>query len=380
MKKEKLLVPFIAATVLVGASVTTPVFSHSAYAASSVSVYQKDVNSLADYYAPFYKTLEKKLKEIEGIKDDEKALTAYDQLADQIDQFLTKTDKNYAMNHLNSEADQLQGYLYDSLIALYNYIVDLEDYAYGDVSDAEFNKISANFEKEINAYNTQFQQKAKSYKTKRKVTFNANMSYLLDEDIQPSPTAPSTPADSNGTYTVKKGDTLTAVAKKYGMTVAELKKLNNLKTDALKVGQVLKVKSTSASSPAPAPQASVSAKQQQIVSYAKTLIGKPYKYGGTTPKGFDVSGYTQYVYKNAGSNISIPRTVADQYKSGTDVKQNSLQAGDLVFFKNGKSVSVVGIYLDKQEFIYVSSKGVKTQSLSTAYWKNSYAGAKRIIK
>ncbi|MBM6600070.1 C40 family peptidase [Priestia megaterium] len=380
MKKEKLLVPFIAASVLVGASVATPVFSHSAYAASSVSVYQKDVNSLADYYAPFYKTVEKKLKEIEGIEDDEKALTAYDQLADQIDQFLTKTDKNYAMNHLNSEADQLQGYLYDSLIALYNYIVDLEDYAYGDVSDAEFNKISANFEKEINAYNTQFQQKAKSYKTKRKVTFNANMSYLLDEDIQPSPTAPSTPADSNGTYTVKKGDTLTAVAKKYGMTVAELKKLNNLKTDALKVGQVLKVKSTSASSPAPAPQASVSAKQQQIVSYAKTLIGKPYKYGGTTPKGFDVSGYTQYVYKNAGSNISIPRTVADQYKSGTDVKQNSLQAGDLVFFKNGKSVSVVGIYLDKQEFIYVSSKGVKTQSLSTAYWKNSYAGAKRIIK
>jgi len=67
MKKEKLLVPFIAASVLVGASVTTPVFSHSAYAASSVSVYQKDVNSLADYYAPFYKTVEKKLKEIEGI-------------------------------------------------------------------------------------------------------------------------------------------------------------------------------------------------------------------------------------------------------------------------------------------------------------------------
>ncbi|WVE34545.1 LysM peptidoglycan-binding domain-containing protein, partial [Priestia megaterium] len=80
--------------------------------------------------------------------------------------------------------------------------------------------------------------------------------------------------------------TLTAVAKKYGMTVAELKKLNNLKNDALKVGQVLKVKSTSAPSLAPAPQTSLSAKQQQIVSYAKTLIGKPYKYGGTTPKGF----------------------------------------------------------------------------------------------
>ena len=65
---------------------------------------------------------------------------------------------------------------------------------------------------------------------------------------------------------VKKGDTLTAVAKKYGMTmVAELKKLNNLKTDALKVGQVLKVKSASAPSPAPAPQTSASAKQQQIV-------------------------------------------------------------------------------------------------------------------
>ena len=119
---------------------------------------------------------------------------------------------------------------------------------------------------------------------------------------------------------------------------------------------------------------------QKIVSYAQTLNGSPFKYGGTTPKGFDASGFTKYVYENS-VKVKLPRTSADQYKQGTAVKVNELQPGDLVFYKtNGKSISFVGIYMGNDQFIASTSKGVKVQSMKTAYWKNCYAGAKRMVK
>ncbi|WP_338448512.1 C40 family peptidase [Niallia oryzisoli] len=119
---------------------------------------------------------------------------------------------------------------------------------------------------------------------------------------------------------------------------------------------------------------------QQIVSYANTLNGSPYKYGGTTPKGFDASGFTKNVFENS-VKVKLPRTSADQFKQGTAVKVNELQPGDLVFYKtNGKSVSFVGIYIGKDQFIGATSKGVRVQSMNTAYWKNCYAGAKRMVK
>jgi cell wall-associated NlpC family hydrolase len=119
---------------------------------------------------------------------------------------------------------------------------------------------------------------------------------------------------------------------------------------------------------------------QQIVSFAQTLNGSPFKYGGTTPKGFDASGFTQYVFAES-VKVKLSRTSSDQYKQGTAIKTNELQSGDLVFYKtNGKSVSFVGIYIGNNQFIGATSKGVRAQSMKDTYWKNCYVGAKRILK
>ena len=118
-----------------------------------------------------------------------------------------------------------------------------------------------------------------------------------------------------------------------------------------------------------------SSKGSEVVAYAKTLLGCKYVYGGTTTKGFDCSGFTQYVYKHFGVNLN--RTAAAQYSNGTSV--SNLQAGDLVMF--GKSgINHVGIYIGGNTFIHAAnpSKGVTTDTLSSGYYKTNYVGARRI--
>ncbi|MBT2757005.1 C40 family peptidase [Mesobacillus foraminis] len=128
------------------------------------------------------------------------------------------------------------------------------------------------------------------------------------------------------------------------------------------------------------PAGAAQTKGQQVASYALKLSGSPYKYGGTTPKGFDASGFTQYVYEKS-VKVKLPRTSPEQYKQGTAIKASQLKPGDLVFYKtNGKTVSFVGIYLGQQQFIGATSKGVRVQSMKLAYWKDCYAGARRIVK
>ncbi|MFE4812959.1 C40 family peptidase [Peribacillus simplex] len=120
----------------------------------------------------------------------------------------------------------------------------------------------------------------------------------------------------------------------------------------------------------------------EVAALAKKQVGSKYIYGGTTPKGFDASGLTQYVYKNAATEMKIPRTSADQYKTGKAVKQNDLKAGDLVFYATGKKgqVSFVGIYYGNDTFVGTTTKGVKVVKMSDKYWKEKYIGAKRVIK
>lgn len=119
---------------------------------------------------------------------------------------------------------------------------------------------------------------------------------------------------------------------------------------------------------------------QEVTETAKLYKGTPFKWGGTTPKGFDASGFTKYIYKTTVVNKTLPRTSAEQYKGGKAVAKGSEKLGDLVFFKtNGKSVSFVGIYLGNKEFIAATSKGVRIQSLNTKYWKDAYVGAKRYL-
>ena len=117
----------------------------------------------------------------------------------------------------------------------------------------------------------------------------------------------------------------------------------------------------------------------EIVNYAKALQGVRYQYGGTTPSGFDCSGFTSYVYKKAG--ITIQRTAAQQYGQGSAVSKSNLQAGDLVFFNNlGRGATHVGIYIGNSKFISAESEGITISSINDPYyWGKYYIGAKRII-
>lgn len=118
-----------------------------------------------------------------------------------------------------------------------------------------------------------------------------------------------------------------------------------------------------------------------ITSSSKNYLGVPYVWGGTSPSGFDCSGFIYYVFLNNG--IAIPRTTDLQYyNAGTWVSYNNLEPGDLVFFTTyAPGPSHVGMYLGNGQFIQASSsKGVTISDLSNSYFSARYIGAKRIIQ
>lgn len=124
---------------------------------------------------------------------------------------------------------------------------------------------------------------------------------------------------------------------------------------------------------------SSSSKASAIIATAKNYIGVKYVWGGTTPSGFDCSGYTSYVFAQHG--ITLPRVSRDQYKVGTPVSYNNLHPGDLVFFSldEDKVIDHVGIYIGNGQFINASSsKGVTIYTMGS-YWKSHYIGAKRVL-
>jgi len=129
----------------------------------------------------------------------------------------------------------------------------------------------------------------------------------------------------------------------------------------------------------PSAPSTSSAKISGIVSEAKNLFGTPFRWGGTTPAGFDCSGFTQYVFASQG--IELPRVSQDQAKIGSAVPYNNLQPGDLVFFSfagNG-TIDHVGIYLGNSQFISSTThKGVAIYPF-TSYWLNVYKGAQRVL-
>ncbi|MHB8062543.1 MAG: C40 family peptidase [Ruminiclostridium sp.] len=139
---------------------------------------------------------------------------------------------------------------------------------------------------------------------------------------------------------------------------------------------VTKPKSTSTSRGA---STASSSKASALISTAKSFMGVSYVWGGTTPSGFDCSGFTQYVLKKNG--ISVPRTASEQYNIGTSVSKSKLRVGDLVFFTTYKAgASHLGFYIGNGNFIHASSsKGVTISSLSNTYYTSHYIGARRII-
>ncbi len=114
----------------------------------------------------------------------------------------------------------------------------------------------------------------------------------------------------------------------------------------------------------------------KIIRYAMDLRGVPYRSGGTTPKGFDCSGFTMYVFKNS-VGIDLPHSSAAQAAMGQALKRDELVAGALVYFNtSGSGVSHVGIYIGDDKFIDSSnSKGVAINSLQDNYWGSRYMGA-----
>ncbi|USK61852.1 C40 family peptidase [Peribacillus asahii] len=115
----------------------------------------------------------------------------------------------------------------------------------------------------------------------------------------------------------------------------------------------------------------------ELVKEAEKYLNVPYVWGGSTPKGFDCSGFLNYVFKES-SNTTLPRTVSEIYKKGTKV--SAPKVGDLVFFETYKpGASHAGIYIGNDQFIHSSSsKGVGISSMNNSYWKERYLGAKRM--
>ena len=118
----------------------------------------------------------------------------------------------------------------------------------------------------------------------------------------------------------------------------------------------------------------------RIVEHSKKYIGVPYVSGGSSPSGFDCSGFTSYVFKQF--DISLPRTAAEQAAIGTPVSRDALIPGDLVFFNTYGGISHVGIYIGDDNFIHATVPGdvVRIGSMNTAYYSSRYVTARRIIQ
>lgn len=126
-----------------------------------------------------------------------------------------------------------------------------------------------------------------------------------------------------------------------------------------------------------------SSKGQEIVDYALQFVGYPYVYGGSSPKGFDCSGFTSYVYKHFG--YSLNRSASGQLDNGKAVSMSQLQPGDLVIFKKSgtgsKRASHVGLYIGNNQFVHASTSkvGVIISSLSSSYYTTGFVGGRRIV-
>lgn len=116
-----------------------------------------------------------------------------------------------------------------------------------------------------------------------------------------------------------------------------------------------------------------SASNSSVISYGAKFVGTPYVWGGTTPRGFDCSGFTSYVYKNV-TGKSLPRTSGAQYAASQKISKSQLQAGDLIFFSVGSSrITHVALYAGNGQLLHAAGNRVQYQSLYT-YWDNYIVG------
>ena len=129
----------------------------------------------------------------------------------------------------------------------------------------------------------------------------------------------------------------------------------------------------------PVTTASVQSAASRIINTGRSYLGVPYVWGGSTPSGFDCSGYIQYIFRKNG--VSLPRTSREMYNVGYRV--SNLAPGDLVFFaNNGSTISHVGVYIGNNQYLNASSGSayqVVVTSMSSSWSKRTYVGAKRVL-
>lgn len=222
------------------------------------------------------------------------------------------------------------------------------------------------------------------------------------------------------TYKVKRGETLTRIAKKTGVSVSELKRLNGLTKNKVKPGQVLALQEAESSeepkqqvakkvylrhsdlfsekdyeqsladltSPDPGQPVDLSKNLELKTDNVKMLkktaygfLGTRYRFGGSSRNGLDCSAFVQKVFHEL--EVSLPRSAREQFEIGNRVAPGDLQKGDLVFFRTYASYpSHVGIYLGDNRMIHASSRDrrVVVSSINTPYYRARFIGAKRIGK
>ncbi|MDU0156836.1 peptidoglycan endopeptidase [Bacillus cabrialesii] len=237
-----------------------------------------------------------------------------------------------------------------------------------------------------NNYNLTVQQIRNSNNLKSDMLYVGQVLKLTGKASSGTSSSPSSSSNAGSsttttTYTVKSGDSLWVIAQKFNVTAQQIREKNNLKTDVLQVGQKLAItgkasSSGSSSSGSSSTSSSTSAKINTMIAAAKAQLGVPYRWGGTTPNGFDCSGFMYYALNKVTSVSRL--TAAGYWNTMKSVSQPAV--GDFVFFTTYKAgPSHVGIYLGNGEFINANDSGVVISNMNNSYWKQRYLGAKRFF-
>jgi cell wall-associated NlpC family hydrolase len=219
-------------------------------------------------------------------------------------------------------------------------------------------------------------------------------------------------------YTVKKGDTLSKIARKTQFPMKKIMALNHVNQRSLRVGQRLvlarKAKVSKESTyvtvndeleddiddsltdedtgnTSNISEQDESFRKEELlgkwnspdevhlfVKVATGFIGAPYRFGGSSLKGIDCSSFVQKIYRIF--DITLPRNAAQQSKVGISVTREKLTEGDLVFFHTNRSLGHVGIYIGNNEFVHASSKGkvIRVDNLDAPYYQKRFQRAVRV--
>lgn len=185
---------------------------------------------------------------------------------------------------------------------------------------------------------------------------------------------------SAATYEVRSGDTLWNIAQDYGTSVSSLQSINGISGHMIYPGQTFQTSSSSsatASSTKSSQVTAVSNPVSSLASIAKQYTGVPYVWGGSSPAGFDCSGFIHHTLNKAGYDTGRTNA-AGYYNQATKV--GSPQVGDLVFFSGTykPGISHVGIYIGNGKMISANGGGVGVDNIYGAYWGDHFTGFGRM--